>query len=61
MDSKEVDDQNQKTKSDESLNDPIPQTVVKDISDLLEITRATDESAKIVEEVKKIKRVKKGD
>ena len=52
----------QKIKSEaiESNSDPIPKQVVLEISDLLQITSATDESAKIVEEVQKRKRAKKG-
>lgn len=44
----------------DSKNNPIPDKVVKEISELLQITKATDESAKIAEEVKKRKKSKKG-
>ena len=58
--SREKESHKRKTASGESDNDPIPQRVVKEISELLQITSATDESAKIAEEVKNRKKSKKG-
>jgi len=57
---KDTGSQKIKAEAIESNSDPIPKKVVLEISDLLQITSATDESAKIVEEVQKRKRAKKG-
>eukprot|EP00112_Aurelia_sp_Birch-Aquarium-sp1_P012553 Seg2639.3 transcript_id=Seg2639.3/GoldUCD/mRNA.D3Y31 product="hypothetical protein" protein_id=Seg2639.3/GoldUCD/D3Y31 len=43
----------------EDNSDPIPAPIVKEISDLLKITSATDQSAEIAEEIKRRKRTKK--
>ena len=44
----------------EDNSDPIPAPIVKEISDLLKITSATDQSAEIAEEIKRRKKTKKG-